>query len=94
MWAEVTYTGNTQPVNLQERLAEMVRDSAVEVLSIKDESPRKSSNTPPSRITIKDMKPIEMLNLYFEEYKIPQEERDIYMPLYMDILREMELDAE
>ena len=96
VWAEVTYTGNTQPVNLQERLAEMVRDSAVEILSIKDESPRETGgkNTPSTPITIKDMKPIEMLNLYFEEYRIPQEERDIYMPLYMDILREMEIDAE
>ena len=96
VWAEVTYTGNTQPVDIQERLSELVKDSAVEILSIKDESPRKDihgiNGSPESRITINDMKPMEMLNLYFKECGIPEEEQKIYMPLYMEILREMELD--
>ena len=96
VWAEVTYTGKNPVGDLQERLSEIVKDSAVEILSIKDESPRNDilngggRKDPP--VEIKDMKPIAMLNLYFEEYGIPEEEQKIYRPLYIDILREMELD--
>ena len=96
VWAEVIYTGNEQPVDIQSRLSELVKDSAVEILSIKDESPRNNipgvKGRPDSLITLNEMKPMEMLNLYFEKYGIPEEEQKIYRPLYIEILREMELD--
>lgn len=94
VWAEVTYTGRNSAGDLQERIYELVKDSAVDVLSIKDESPRTniSCNKPDYPITIRDMKPLEMLKRYFEENGVTEEEQEIYRPLYKEVLRELELD--
>ena len=95
VWAEVTYTGKELPGNLHERLAEITRDTMVEVLSLNNEREYEISGesyNPASVITIEDMKPSEMLELYFEEKKIPQSDREIFMPLYEEILKEMEIE--
>ena len=95
VWAEVTYTGEQPAGDIQSLLEEMVKDSAVEVLSIRNESAQKvtdSNSEHETIITLNDIKPREMLNLYFKERGISEETQKIFIPLYEEILREMELD--
>lgn len=95
VWAEVTYTGAESPGDLAGRLADITEGSLVEVLSVRNEREYESyggGNKPGSVITIKDMKPREMLELYFEEKDIPTADREIFVELYKEILREMEID--
>ena len=65
----------------------------VEILSIRNESERKiTEGIPRPQVKINDIKPTDMLSLYFDEYRIPEDMQKVYRPLYMEILREMELD--
>ena len=95
VWAEVTYTGTESPGNLQGRLDEITEGTLVDVLSVRNEREyeiHEGEDKPAPVITIEDMKPREMLELYFAEKNIPQSDRKIFMGLYEEILSEMELD--
>lgn len=93
VWAEVTYTGKNPAGDIQSSLEEIVKGSMVEILSIRNESERKiTEGIPRPQVKINDIKPTDMLSLYFDEYRIPEDMQKVYRPLYMEILREMELD--
>ena len=95
VWAEVTYTGADSPGDIAGRLADITRDTLVEVLSVRNERESESygdKDKPAPVITIQDMKPREMLERYFEEKDIPPADREIFRGLYEEILREMEID--
>ena len=91
VWAEVTYTGNTQPVNLHERLAEMVRDSAVEVLSIIDDGKYKVHNTTDEfdGKTLDAIDPLKMFEHLMKAEGTPEEKQEKMKELYMKILQEV-----
>ncbi len=101
VWVEVTYTGSEIAGDIQERLNEILKDyenndyENVEILSIRNETAHEitahdtEKNLP---ATLENIKPLEMLELFFKENEIPKETQEIFTPLYKEILREMELD--
>ena len=92
VWAEVTYTGDDVAPDLQENLQAFTKSAPmVEVLSVHNES----KNRPPIEYTpdgLENITPMKMLDLCFEANKTPEEQRDIFTPLYQEILRGLEVD--
>ncbi|MBR0150313.1 MAG: exonuclease SbcCD subunit D C-terminal domain-containing protein [Synergistaceae bacterium] len=96
VWIEVTYTGDVKPENLQERLEDIVKGSKAEILSVKSVDRHKTSDShgeSSEPISIDDIKPLEMLKRYCDENNITEETRQIFIPLYVEILKEMGLDG-
>ena len=91
-WLEVMYTGNEAVGDLRERLDEIVKGSLVEVLSIRNESVSNIPIVQHNNINPSDIKPMEMLERYYSEKNISEAKREIFTPLYKEILRELEID--
>ena len=90
VWCDVTYTGEEIIADLHERLqAFTVNFPAVEILSIHDESKRQTAVTTEIPDGLDHVKPIEMLKLCFEENNTPEEQREIFIPMYLEILRDL-----
>ena len=96
VWVEVTYNGKESAGNINDRLAEILEKCTnIEILSVRNEAAYESLSRwtgTDRQITIGDMTPRKMLELYFDENRIPESTREIFIPLYQEILREMELD--
>ena len=92
VWLEVTYTGSQAALNLRERLDEIVKDSRVEVLSIRNESSSKIPFAQRETANPSDITPLGMLEKYYEEKNISEAKREIFTPLYKEILKELEID--
>ena len=90
VWAEVTYTGDTQPGDIQQELEEIVKGSAVEVISIIDKGEYISVNDDGfGGKTLDDIDPVKMLRRKMDSMKIPEEKRTKMEELYGEILREI-----
>ena len=90
VWAEVTYTGDTQPGDIQQELEEIVKESAVEVISIIDKGEYISVNDDGfGGKTLDDIDPVKMLRRKMDSMKIPEEKRTKMEELYGEILREI-----
>ena len=95
VWVDVTYTGNTQPIDIQERLAELVKGSKVEVLSIIDEE---KYIVPGNNIdefdgkTLDAIDPLKMFERLMQSKGTPKDKQEKMKDLYMKILQEVEAE--
>lgn len=93
VWVEVTYTGEDSAPELQENLQDFTKNHRlVEILSVYNKS--KSITTVDTGDTdgLESVTPMEMLDLLFTREKITDEQRNIYTPLYKEILKGLEVD--
>ena len=92
MWSEVTYTGETQPVDIQERLSELVKDSSVEILSIIDAGnyhvPENDTGDFAGK-TLGDIEPIRMFERLMKSKNTPEDKQEKMKELYREILQEV-----
>ena len=97
VWAEVTYTGEESPGNLQERLNEILESCPnVEILSVIDEM---KYWIQPGGIddfkdkTLDEIEPLKMLQrMMANSGKIPEEKRPKMEELYREILQEVKAE--
>ena len=93
VWADVTYTGEEAAPDLQEKLHAFMRAfPLVEILSVYDMSKRQGGDLPEVPDGLDSVNPMEMLELCFKDNNVPQEQRDIFTPMYQEILRGLEVD--
>ena len=89
VWTEVTYTGEDIVPDIQEKLQAFTKSfPTVEILSVHDDSKRQNVDLP----KIPDMNnitPLQMLDLCFEANNTSQEQREIFIPMYREILRDL-----
>lgn len=93
IWLDVTYTGDEVIANLQEKINDfMKRFPLIDTLSIRDESARSDSDSVNVPDGLNSINPVEMLRLCFEEEHTPHEQQKVLLPLYKEILKELEVD--
>ncbi len=93
IWLEVTHTGKETVGSLQERLNEAAKPfPALEILSVYDESRDITGAKASITEGLENIKPLEMLELCFDANDTPEEQRNIFRPMYQEILRGMETD--
>ena len=93
IWLDVTYTGDDIQGNLQDRLDYCVkRFPLIDILSVRDESIKHCGDSISVSDGLDSITPIDMLKLCFDENNTPEEQREILVPLYREILRAMEVD--
>ncbi len=88
IWLDITYTGSEALGDLQEKIDNFLKDfPLIEVLSIRDES-RKAEENVSENISknLEEIKPLEMLEFCFEKNNIPDCQREIFIPMYQEIL--------
>ena len=91
VWVEVTHKGEAE-MNLHERLNECAKlYPNVEILSLYDES-RTESGDAVDVPNLDSISPEEMLTLCFDANNTPEEQRRRFIPLYHEILRDLEVD--
>ena len=92
IWAEVTYTGNVQPVDIHKSLSELVKDSAVEILSIIDAGnyhvPGNDTKDFDGK-TLGDIEPMRMFERLLKSRGTPEEKHGKMKELYREILQEV-----
>lgn len=91
VWAEVTYTGNTQPIDIQEKLTEIVRGSKVEVLSIIDAENYvlPGNNDEFDGKTLDTIDPVKMFEHLMKTKGTPKEKHEKMKELYGEILQKV-----
>ncbi|MBQ7193020.1 MAG: exonuclease SbcCD subunit D C-terminal domain-containing protein [Synergistaceae bacterium] len=92
VWVEVTYTGSQPTGDIRERLDGILSlHQNIEVLSTRNESKIETSapEIDVKPVTLENIKPLEMLSLYFNEKNIDKASQEIFTPLYKEILVEM-----
>lgn len=92
VWAEVTYTGNEQPGDIQKALAEIVKGSAVEVISIIDAEKYITGGNDSDDFggkTLGDIEPLKMLRRKMDSRNISGDKRGKLEELYREILSEI-----
>ncbi|MBQ7560004.1 MAG: exonuclease SbcCD subunit D C-terminal domain-containing protein [Synergistaceae bacterium] len=90
IWLDITYTGSEAIGDLQEKIDNFLKDfPLIEVLSIRDES-RKAGENISENISknLEEIKPLEMLEFCFEKNNTPDWQREIFIPMYQEILLE------
>ncbi len=88
IWLDITYTGSEALGDLQEKIDNFLKDfPLIEVLSIRDES-RKAEENVSENISknLEEIKPLEMLEFCFEKNNTPDCQREIFIPMYQEIL--------
>ena len=93
IWLDITYTGGEAQGNLQEKIDTYIKDFQLEVLSIRDESkgPSKINNKEISR-NLEDIEPFEMLEILFNQKQVPENQREIFISMYKEILTKTETE--
>ena len=92
VWAEVTYTGDDLAPDLQENLQAFAKSCPmVEILSVRNESKSRPFNEPAAE-GLESVSPMKMLDLCFEANNTPKDKQKIFIPLYQEILRGLEVD--
>ncbi len=92
VWAEVTYAGEDSAPDLQEKLQEFTKNHPkVEILSVHNNSKSLTRIETPYP-DIDSVTPMKMLDLLFTDKGVTDEQRNIYIPLYQEILRGLEVD--
>lgn len=90
IWLEVTHNGNEMIGDLQERLDRAVKPfPELEILSVYDEVREKTINTISVHESLENVTPTEMLELCFDVNNTPEEQRNIFRPMYQEVLREI-----
>lgn len=91
VWLEVIYTGDTRPADIQKELSELVKDSAVEILSIIDKMnykiPGDGANDFDGKI-LSDIEPLKMFERLMTSKDVPEEKQEKMKELYGEILQE------
>lgn len=94
VWAEVTYTGSEKPGDIQERLAEILKDYRnVEVISVIDDGKYTADTVNTEGFggkTLSDIDPEKILRLFMDKKKIPENDREVLTGLYREILHGIE----
>ena len=91
VWLEVVYTGDVRPDDIQKELSELVKDSAVEILSIIDKMNYKTDSDGANDFggkTLSDIEPLRMFERLMESKDVPDEKQDRMKELYAEILQE------
>ena len=88
VWLDITYTGEEAQGGLQEQIHEYIKDCPfIEVLSLRDESKKTNEfNNKEISKNLEEIKPLEMLEIFFEKNNIPENQRKIFIPMYQEIL--------
>ena len=92
VWAEVTYTGNEQPGDIQKALSEIVKGSAVEVISIIDAEKYITGGNDSDDFggkTLGDIEPLKMFQLLMKSKNTPEDRRPKMEELYEKVLHEI-----
>lgn len=93
IWLEVTHKGDEVIGDLQERLNQCVKEFPnIEILSLYDESRSDTANIDDMPEGLENIEPLEMLDMCFKANNTPEEQQKIFIPMYQEILREMEKD--
>ena len=88
VWAEVTYTGETSPGNLYERLDEILEGCPnVEVLSVIDEMKYAVQQKNFDGKKLEDISPEKMFDRLMDEHNISDEKRKLFRGMYSEILQ-------
>lgn len=88
IWLDITYTGDEEQGDLQEKIDNFLKDfPLLEILSIRDES-KKPGGSVSENISksLEEIKPLEMLEICFEKNNTPNGQREIFVPMYQEIL--------
>lgn len=93
VWCDVTYTGEGTASGLHDRIQEFTKAfPLVEVLSVHDEGTSGVIISEGKRISLENIKPLEMLTLCYDSNKTPDDKREILTPLYKEIMHKLEVD--
>ena len=92
VWAEVTYTGEEQPGDIQKELSELVKDSAVEILSIIDAGKYQTADNYAGEFggkTLGMIEPLKMLERLMNSKGTPKDRQEKMKELCAEILQEI-----
>ena len=93
VWAEVTYTGDDLAPDLQANLHAFTKSAPmVEILSVHNEAKRAVIDDTGITDNIDSVSPMKMLDLCFKANNTPEDRQKIFIPLYQEILRGLEVD--
>ena len=94
IWLEITYNGAESVGDLQEKINEFIKNfPLLEVLSLRDESKAFDGNSPHEKSeSLEKFTPIEIFERCLERNNIPIDQQKIFMPMYKEILQELEID--
>ena len=91
IWLDIVYNGNETIGDLQDKLEEFTKNFPhLEILSIKDESKNFYADTTTSELNIESVTPLEMLDLFFKENDTSEDQREIFINMYKEILDEVQ----
>ena len=87
IWLDIVYNGTETIGDLQDKLEDFIKNfSHLEILSIRDESKNFYSGITTSELNIESITPLEMLELFFKEDGTSEKQREIFIPMYKEIL--------
>ena len=90
IWLDVVHRGNEVAGNLQEQVNEAVKFTPLlEVLSVRDETPRAGFERSELPKGIENIKPLEMLEIFFKEKNVPEDQKEKLKELYTEIFHEV-----
>ena len=93
IWLEITYDGNEIIADLQEKLqAFTTAYPNIEILSVHNECRKINIQTPQIIDGLEKINPLEMLELRFNADNTSPEQREIFRPMYKEILHEIGAD--
>ena len=94
IWLEITYNGAESVGDLQEKINEFIKNfPLLEVLSLRDESKAFDGISPHEKSeSLEKFTPIEIFERCLERNNIPIDQQKIFMPMYKEILQELEID--
>ncbi len=89
IWLDIVYNGTETIGDLQDKLESFVKNFPhLEILSIRDESVNFYANTKVFELNIESITPLEMLELFFHENSTSENQREIFISMYKEILNE------
>ena len=93
IYLDINHTGAEYPGDLREQISAFIKDfPSLEVLSIRREDERTAENfNYESSKSLENFTPEEMFEICLEKNKISEAKRKIFMPMYREILQELEI---
>ncbi len=87
IWVEVVYTGEEVVADLRKKVEEMVKDSEIEVLVVKNRLTLDGIlKRDESLLDLREISPLEIFRRKMEMEKVPVEQRGEMEPLFLEIL--------
>ena len=97
IWLDITYTGREIIGDLPEQLNKFTKNfPLLEILSVHNENREIQYNNELDAIPegLEKISPVKMLETCFDANKTPESQRKIFITLYQEILRDLNIDYE